>query len=231
MTATAPTPTFPGASAATLPVEVPARHLVDPVATVTEYVERSDWRVNANANQGYSVGGLILNAAGKVMANHWLDEVFSPEAGRAHREGDLHIHDLDMLTGYCAGWSLRALLEEGFNGVAGADGSPPAPHICSAGGEIVNIMGSQHKHWAGAQAFSSFDTYMAPFVRLDAMTYAQVRQHMQELIHNLNVPSRWGSQCPFTNLTFDWTCPEDLREQRPLIGGEVQDFTYGELRA
>ena len=231
MTATAPTPTFPGASAASLPVEVPARHLVDPVATVTEYVERSDWRVNANANQGYSVGGLILNAAGKVMANHWLDEVFSPEAGRAHREGDLHIHDLDMLTGYCAGWSLRALLEEGFNGVAGAIGSRPPRHFSSACGQIVNFLGTLQNEWAGAQAFSSFDTYMAPFVRLDAMTYAQVRQHMQELIHNLNVPSRWGSQCPFTNLTFDWTCPEDLREQRPLIGGEVQDFTYGELRA
>ena len=231
MTATAPTPTFPGASAASLPVEVPARHLVDPVATVTEYVERSDWRVNANANQGYSVGGLILNAAGKVMANHWLDEVFSPEAGRAHREGDLHIHDLDMLTGYCAGWSLRALLEEGFNGVAGAIGARPPPHLAAASGQLVYNLGTLQNEWAGAQAFSSFDTYMAPFVRLDAMTYAQVRQHMQELIHNLNVPSRWGSQCPFTNLTFDWTCPEDLREQRPLIGGEVQDFTYGELRA
>lgn len=205
------------------------RRLVDPVATVTEYVERSDWRVNANANQGYSVGGLILNAAGKMMANHWLDEVFSPEAGRAHREGDLHIHDLDMLTGYCAGWSLRALLEEGFNGVSGAIGSRPPKHFSSACGQIVNFLGTLQNEWAGAQAFSSFDTYMAPFVRLDAMTYEQVRQHLQELIHNLNVPSRWGSQCPFTNLTFDWTCPADLRAQHPVIGGEVQEFSYGEL--
>lgn len=210
-------------------VPAPARRLVDPVATVTEYVERSDWRVNANANQGYSVGGLILNAAGKLMANHWLDEVFSPEAGRAHREGELQIHDLDMLTGYCAGWSLRALLEEGFNGVAGAIGSRPPKHFSSACGQIVNFLGTLQNEWAGAQAFSSFDTYMAPFVRLDGLTYDQVRQSMQELIHNLNVPSRWGSQCPFTNLTFDWTCPADLREQHPLIGGEVCDFAYGDL--
>ncbi|MCT1998429.1 ribonucleoside triphosphate reductase [Brachybacterium muris] len=204
--------------------------MIDPVATVTEYVDRSDWRVNANANQGYSVGGLVLNAAGKMIANYWLDEVFSAEAGRAHREGDIHIHDLDMLTGYCAGWSLRRLLEEGFNGVPGAISARPARHFSSACGQIVNFLGTLQNEWAGAQAFSSFDTYMAPFVRLDAMTYEQVRQCMQELIYNLNVPSRWGSQCPFTNLTFDWTCPEDLRDQQPLIGEELCDFTYGELQ-
>lgn len=205
--------------------------LIDPVATVREYVERADWRVNANANQGYSVGGLVLNAAGKMIANYWLDEVFSAEAGRAHREGDIHIHDLDMLTGYCAGWSLRRLLEEGFNGVPGAIAAGPAKHFSSACGQIVNFLGTLQNEWAGAQAFSSFDTYMAPFVRLDAMAYDEVRQQMQELIHNLNVPSRWGSQCPFTNLTFDWTCPDDLREQRPLIGGELCDFAYGDLQA
>ncbi|MCT1654366.1 ribonucleoside triphosphate reductase [Brachybacterium muris] len=204
--------------------------MIDPVATVTEYVDRSDWRVNANANQGYSVGGLVLNAAGKMIANYWLDEVFSAEAGRAHREGDIHIHDLDMLTGYCAGWSLRRLLEEGFNGVPGAISARPARHFSSACGQIVNFLGTLQNEWAGAQAFSSFDTYMAPFVRLDAMTYEQVVQCMQELIYNLNVPSRWGSQCPFTNLTFDWTCPEDLRDQQPLIGEELCDFTYGELQ-
>ncbi|MCT2261475.1 ribonucleoside triphosphate reductase [Brachybacterium muris] len=204
--------------------------MIDPVATVTEYVDRSDWRVNANANQGYSVGGLVLNAAGKMIANYWLDEVFSAEAGRAHREGDIHIHDLDMLTGYCAGWSLRRLLEEGFNGVPGAISARPARHFSSACGQIVNFLGTLQNEWAGAQAFSSFDTYMAPFVRLDAMTYEQVLQCMQELIYNLNVPSRWGSQCPFTNLTFDWTCPEDLRDQQPLIGEELCDFTYGELQ-
>lgn len=232
MTSTASTPSAAtGRASLTAADTAAARPLVDPVATITEYVDRSDWRVNANANQGYSVGGMILNAAGKMTAEHWLGEVFSPAAGRAHREGDLHIHDLDMLTGYCAGWSLRALLEEGFNGVAGAIASRPPKHFSSACGQIVNFLGTLQNEWAGAQAFSSFDTYMAPFVRLDAMSYEQVRQHMQELIHNLNVPSRWGSQCPFTNLTFDWTCPADLREQRPVVGGEVQPFAYGELQA
>lgn len=207
------------------------RTLIDPVATVREYVDRADWRVNANANQGYSVGGLVLNAAGKMIATYWLDEVFSADAGRAHREGDIHIHDLDMLTGYCAGWSLRRLLEEGFNGVPGAIAAGPAKHFSSACGQIVNFLGTLQNEWAGAQAFSSFDTYMAPFVRLDAMTYDDVLQNMQELIYNLNVPSRWGSQCPFTNLTFDWTCPDDLRDQHPLIGGELCDFAYGDLQA
>ncbi|WP_422115472.1 ribonucleoside triphosphate reductase [Brachybacterium sp. UNK5269] len=207
------------------------RTLIDPVSTLTEYLDRSDWRVNANANQGYSVGGLILNSAGKMIATYWLDEVFSAEAGRAHREGDLHIHDLDMLTGYCAGWSLRRLLEEGFNGVPGAIASRPPRHFSSACGQIVNFLGTLQNEWAGAQAFSSFDTCMAPYVRRDAMTYEQVRQCMQELIYDLNVPSRWGSQCPFTNLTFDWTCPEDLREQRPIVGEELCDFTYGDLQA
>ncbi|MGQ4495073.1 ribonucleoside triphosphate reductase [Dermabacteraceae bacterium P13095] len=207
------------------------RRAVDPVRTVSEYLDRSDWRVNANANQDYSVGGLVLNSAGKMVANYWLDEVFSAEAGRAHREGDIHIHDLDMLTGYCAGWSLRRLLEEGFNGVRGAIASAPPRHFSSACGQIVNFLGTLQNEWAGAQAFSSFDTYMAPFVRLDNLSFEQVRQNMQELIFNLNVPSRWGSQCPFTNLTFDWTCPADLADQYPLIGEELCDFTYGELQA
>ncbi|MGQ4576045.1 ribonucleoside triphosphate reductase [Dermabacteraceae bacterium P7006] len=207
------------------------RRTVDPVRTVSEYLDRSDWRVNANANQDYSVGGLVLNSAGKMVANYWLDEVFSAEAGRAHREGDIHIHDLDMLTGYCAGWSLRRLLEEGFNGVRGAIASAPPKHFSSACGQIVNFLGTLQNEWAGAQAFSSFDTYMAPFVRLDNLSFEQVRQNMQELIFNLNVPSRWGSQCPFTNLTFDWTCPADLADQYPLIGEELCDFTYGELQA
>ena len=172
----------------------------------------------------------MLNSAGKLVANYWLDEVFSEEAGRAHREGDLYIHDLDMLTGYCAGWSLRTLLQEGFNGVPGAISAAPPRHFSSACGQIVNFLGTLQNEWAGAQAFSSFDTYMAPFVRLDSMSYEEVRQNMQEMIYNLNVPSRWGSQCPFTNLTFDWNCPADLADQYPLIGGEVCDFTYGELQ-
>lgn len=208
-----------------------ARHLIDPIETVDEYLDRADWRVNANANQGYSVGGLILNAAGKMVANYWLDNVYSPEAGAAHRDGDFHIHDLDMFSGYCAGWSLKQLLQQGFNGVTGAIASNPPKHFSSACGQIVNFLGTLQNEWAGAQAFSSFDTYMAPFVRLDNMTYEEVKQEMQELIYNLNVPSRWGSQCPFTNLTFDWTCPDDLKDEVPFIGGDVCDFAYGDLQA
>ncbi|CAG9183194.1 Anaerobic ribonucleoside-triphosphate reductase [Cupriavidus laharis] len=207
------------------------RTLVDVESSVNEYLNRQDWRVNANANQGYSLGGLILNVAGKVTANYWLSHVYAPEAGAAHREGDLHIHDLDMLSGYCAGWSLRTLLHEGLNGVPGKVEAAPPRHMSSAVGQIVNFLGTMQNEWAGAQAFSSFDTYMAPFVRKDSMSYTEVRQHMQELIYNLNVPSRWGTQTPFTNLTFDWTCPEDLREQVPMIGGEEMPFRYGDLQA
>ncbi len=197
--------------------------------TIDEYLARADWRVNANANQGYSLGGMVLNAAGKLIANYWLDEVYTAEAGEAHRAGDLHIHDLDVFAGYCAGWSLRMVLEQGFNGVPGKIASAPPKHFSSALGQLVNFLGTLQNEWAGAQAFSSFDTYLAPFVRLDALTYPQVRQAMQEFVFNLNVPSRWGTQTPFTNLTFDWVCPDDLADQHPLIGGEVQPFTYGDL--
>jgi len=203
---------------------------IDAVGTINEYLSRADWRVNANANQGYSLGGMILNTSGKVIANYWLTQVYGEAADRAHRSGDLHIHDLDMFAGYCAGWSLRTLLEQGFNGVPGAIAAAPPRHFSSAVGQIVNFLGTLQNEWAGAQAFSSFDTYMAPFIRLDHMTYEQVRQGVQELIFNLNVPSRWGTQTPCTNLTFDWTCPEDLRDQQPLIGEEVCDFTYGDLQ-
>ncbi len=206
------------------------RTLVDVGASVNEYLERSDWRVAANANQGYSLGGLILNSSGKLIANYWLNHVYPPEIGEAHRQGDLHVHDLDMLAGYCAGWSLRTLLHEGLNGVPGKVEAGPPRHMSSAVGQIVNFLGTLQNEWAGAQAFSSFDTYMAPFVRKDDLSYAEVRQYVQELIYNLNVPSRWGTQTPFTNLTFDWVCPEDLREQIPVIGGEEQPFTYGELQ-
>lgn len=211
--------------------QLPRQTIVDVESSMEEYLDRRDWRVNANANQGYSLGGLILNVAGKVTANYWLSHIYSPEAGRAHREGDLHIHDLDMLSGYCAGWSLRQLLFEGFNGVPGKVEAKPARHMSAAIGQIVNFLGTLQNEWAGAQAFSSFDTYMAAFVRKDQMTYAQVRQCIQELIYNLNVPSRWGTQTPFTNLTFDWVCPADLREQVPYIGGEEMPFCYGELQA
>lgn len=205
--------------------------LVDVEASINEYLTRADWRVNANANQGYSLGGLILNVAGKVTANYWLSHVYTPEIGEAHRSGDIHIHDLDMLSGYCAGWSLRTLLHEGLNGVPGKVEAGPPKHMSSAVGQIVNFLGTLQNEWAGAQAFSSFDTYMAPFVRKDGMDYAQVRQCIQELVYNLNVPSRWGTQTPFTNLTFDWTCPEDLREQVPVIAGQEMPFAYGELQA
>ena len=205
--------------------------MVDVESAMEEYLDQRDWRVNANANQGYSLGGLILNVAGKVTANYWLSNVFAPEAGQAHRDGDLHIHDLDMLSGYCAGWSLRQLLVEGFNGIPGKVEATPARHMSAAIGQIVNFLGTLQNEWAGAQAFSSFDTYMAPFIRRDGMRYEAVRQCMQELIYNLNVPSRWGTQTPFTNLTFDWTCPADLREQIPYVGGEEMPFCYGDLQA
>lgn len=212
------------------PTESRPVYNVDAISTIEEYLDRSDWRVNANANQDYSLGGLILNTSGKIVANYWLSRVYEPEAGMAHREGDIHIHDLDMFAGYCAGWSLKQLIQEGFNGVSGAIASAPPKHFSSACGQIVNFLGTLQNEWAGAQAFSSFDTYMAPFVRLDNMTYDQVVQNMQELIYNLNVPSRWGSQCPFTNLTFDWSCPEDLKDETPIIGDELCDFTYGDLQ-
>lgn len=199
--------------------------------SINEYLDQLDWRVNANANQGYSLGGLILNVSGKVVANYWLNYIYPPEIGNAHRQADIHIHDLDMLSGYCAGWSLRTLLNEGLNGVAGKVEAGAPKHLTSATGQIVNFLGTMQNEWAGAQAFSSFDTYLAPFIRKDNLPYEEVKQSIQELIYNLNVPSRWGTQTPFTNLTFDWTCPEDLRGEHPLIGGEVQPFTYGELQA
>ncbi|WP_368929378.1 ribonucleoside triphosphate reductase, partial [Alcaligenes faecalis] len=208
----------------------PAAQL-DIIRSITEYLDRQDWRVQANANQGYSLGGLILNSSGKMIANYWLSHVYPEAIGQAHRQADLHIHDLDMLSGYCAGWSLRTFLNEGLNGVPGKIESGPPQHLSSAVGQVVNFLGTLQNEWAGAQAFSSFDTYMAPFIRKDDLSYKQVRQCMQELIYNLNVPSRWGTQTPFTNLTFDWVCPEDLREQVPQIGGVEMPFCYGDLQA
>ncbi|HCA47005.1 MAG TPA: ribonucleoside triphosphate reductase [Armatimonadetes bacterium] len=205
------------------------RVLIDAVSSVNEYLEEADWRVHANANQGYSLGGLILNVAGKVTANYWLSEVYPAEVGQAHRRGDLHIHDLDMLSGYCAGWSLRDLLYQGFNGVPGKVEAAPAKRLSSAVGQMVNFLGTLQNEWAGAQAFSSFDTYLAPFVRADHLRYGDVKQCIQEFVYNLNVPSRWGTQTPFTNITLDWTCPEDLRNQHPRLGDEEVSFTYGDL--
>ncbi|RVU98137.1 ribonucleoside triphosphate reductase [Coriobacteriales bacterium OH1046] len=203
---------------------------IDVTSSVNEYLSRADWRVNANANQGYSLGGLILNVSGKVIANYWLSHIYPPAVGEAHRSGAVHIHDLDMLSGYCAGWSLRTLLNEGFNGVPNKVESAPPKHLGAAMGQMVNFLGTLQNEWAGAQAFSSTDTYLAPFVRADRLSYESVKQEMQGFVYNMNVPSRWGTQTPFSNLTFDWTCPEDLRDQVPLVGGKPVDFTFGDLQ-
>lgn len=206
------------------------RVLVDVVSSIEEYLKQSDWRVNANANQGYSLGGLILNMSGKMVANYWLTSIYPEKIAQAHKEGDFHIHDLDMLSGYCAGWSLKMLLNEGFNGIPNKIESAPPAHLNSALGQMVNFLGTLQNEWAGAQAFSSFDTYLAPFVRNDNLTYNQVRDMVQSFIYNLNVPSRWGTQTPFTNLTFDLVCPDDLQDKIPLIGGKEVDFRYGDLQ-
>ena len=197
---------------------------------VDDYLRVSDWRVKENSTVTCSVGGLILSNSGAITANYWLSEIYDQEVANAHRNAEIHIQDLSMLTGYCAGWSLKTLLNEGLNGVPGKVEAGAPKHLTSAVGQIVNFLGTMQNEWAGAQAFSSFDTYLAPFIRIDNLDYKEVRQCIQELIYNLNVPSRWGTQTPFTNLTFDWVCPQDLRDQHPLIGGEEVDFTYGELQ-
>ena len=202
---------------------------IQPASVLEEYIQRTDWRVSANANQGYSLGGMILNAAGKLTANYWLDHIYPPLIGQAHRHADFHLHDLDMFSGYCAGWSLRQLLTEGFNGISNKIESGPPKHYRTALGQMVNFLGTLQNEWAGAQAFSSVDTYLAPYVRADKLTDEEVEQGMQEFVFNLNVPSRWGTQTPFTNLTFDWVCPEDLRETPALVGGKESGFCYGEL--
>jgi len=183
-------------------------------AAVGEYISGSDWRIKANANTGYSNAGLINNVAGKIIANYWLDEIYSPEEGQSHRKGDIHIHDLDCLTGYCAGWSLRALLNEGFNGVNGRVSSRPPRHFREALGQMSNFLGILQSEWAGAQAFSSFDTYLAPYVFYDQLSFHEVKKAIRQFVYNLNVPARWG-QSPFTNITLDITVPEDLANQAP----------------
>ena len=206
------------------------RSVVTVKDAIEEYIGHSDWRIKANSNQGYSLGGMILNISGKITANYWLNEVYTPEIGEKHRDGSYHIHDLDMLSGYCCGHSLRALLEEGFNGISGKVSSKPPKHFSTACGQIVNFLGCLQNEWAGAQAFSSFDTYMAPFVRLDNLTEEELEDELESMIYSLNVGSRWGSQCPFTNLTFDWNCPEDLKGKHPVIGGEELKETYGDFQ-
>ncbi|MCL2504737.1 MAG: ribonucleoside triphosphate reductase [Alphaproteobacteria bacterium] len=193
--------------------------MIDCSDTVDEYVSKTDWRINANANVGYSHAGLINNIAGKVIANFWLDEVYTREEGKAHREGDYHIHDLDSLTGYCAGWSLRQLLTEGFNGVRGRVSSRPPRHFREALGQMSNFLGILQSEWAGAQAFSSFDTYLAPLVFIDQLGDGEIVKAIRQFVYNLNVPARWG-QSPFTNVTLDIVCPEDLRNVMPMSGKE-----------
>ena len=187
---------------------------VDSTQTIEEYTNQTDWRINANANTSYSNAGLVNNVAGKIIANYWLDKVYSKEEGYAHRNGDIHIHDLDCLTGYCAGWSLRVLLNEGFNGVRGRVESRPPNHFREALGQMANFLGILQSEWAGAQAFSSFDTYLAPYVFKDNLSYEDVLKAIRSFVYNLNVPARWG-QSPFTNITLDWVVPDDLKEQIP----------------
>ncbi len=187
---------------------------VNSTASVEEYIHKSDWRINANANTGYSNSGLVNNLAGKVIANYWLDKIYTKEEGYAHRNGDIHIHDLDCLTGYCAGWSLRQLLNEGFNGVRGRVESDAPKHFREALGQMANFLGILQSEWAGAQAFSSFDTYLAPYVFADDLSFSEIKKAIRSFIYNLNVPSRWG-QSPFTNITIDWTVPDDLKNQIP----------------
>jgi len=198
--------------------------------TINEYLDQADWRVKENANLGYSLGGLIIRIAGKIIANYWLNYVYTEEIREAHRSGDFHIHDLDFFAGYCAGWSLRQLLEEGFNGVPGKIESKPAKHLETAVAQMVNFFGTLQNEWAGAQAFSSFDTYLAPLIKVDNLEYKRVKQCVQQFAFSINTPSRWGTQTPFTNITFDWVCPEDMRDKRPVIGGKELDFTYGDCQ-
>jgi ribonucleoside-triphosphate reductase len=182
--------------------------------SIEEYIDKADWRISANSNTGYSNAGLVNNSAGKIIANYWLDKIYSKEEGYAHRNGDYHIHDLDCLTGYCAGWSLRVLLDEGFNGVRGRVESKAPNHFREALGQMANFLGILQSEWAGAQAFSSFDTYLSPYVYKDNLSYSEVKKAIRSFIYNLNVPARWG-QSPFTNITIDWTVPEDLKDQIP----------------
>ena len=198
---------------------------------VNSYVNISDWRVKENSTITYSVGGLILSNSGAITANYWLSEIYDQEIADAHRNADLHLHDLSMLAPYCAGWSLKQLIQEGLGGIPGKITSAPAKHLSSLCNQMVNFIGIMQNEWAGAQAFSSFDTYLAPFVRVDHMEYEDVKNCIQSFVFGVNTPSRWGSQAPFTNITLDWKIPADLKDQPALVGGEPMDFTYGDCQA
>ncbi len=199
-------------------------------ATMDGYLKQDDWRVNENANVNYSLGGLILHNSGAITANYWLKNVYAPEIADAHRNADFHIHDLSMFSGYCAGWSLRQLIAEGLGGVPDKITSKPAKHLSTLMQQAVNFLGCLQNEWAGAQAFSSFDTYIAPFVRADKMSDKEVKQCLQSFVFGVNTPSRWGSQAPFTNITLDWTCPSDLKNKKAIVDGKETDFTYGDCK-
>ena len=204
--------------------------LLDYRDLVDNYLQINDWRVKENSTVTYSVGGLILSNSGAITANYWLSEIYDEEIAEAHRRADIHIHDLSMLTGYCAGWSLRQLIQEGLGGIPGKITSSPAGHLSTLCNQMVNFLGIMQNEWAGAQAFSSFDTYLAPFVRVDNLTQKEVKQCIQSFVYGVNTPSRWGTQAPFSNITLDWVVPADLKDQPAIVGGKEMDFTYGDCK-
>ncbi len=204
--------------------------IIDYKKTVDDYLKINDWRVKENSTVTYSVGGLILSNSGAITANYWLSEVYDEEIGKAHHDADIHIHDLSMLTGYCAGWSLKQLIKEGLGGVTGKITSAPAKHLVSLCNQMVNFLGIMQNEWAGAQAFSSFDTYLAPFVKVDNLSYYEVKNCIQSFVYGVNTPSRWGTQAPFSNITLDWTVPNDLAELNCIVGGKELDFKYKDCK-
>ncbi|MGP1576233.1 MAG: ribonucleoside triphosphate reductase [Treponema sp.] len=207
------------------------RLMIDIDKTMNGYLTQSDWRVNENANVNFSLGGLILHNSGTITAHYWLKNIYTPEIAEAHKTAAFHIHDLSMFSGYCAGWSIRQLIQEGLGGVPDKITSRPAQHLSTLIQQIVNFLGIMQNEWAGAQAFSSFDTYLAPFVKADSLDEKNVKQCLQSFIYGVNTPSRWGSQAPFTNITLDWVCPKDLADKPAVVGGTNMPFTYGDCQA
>ena len=206
--------------------------ILDVKKTIEGYVgPNKDWRVKENATVSLSLGGLILSNSGAITSNYWLSEIYDEEVANAHRNADMHIHDLSMLSGYCAGWSLRQLITEGLGGVEGRITSSPAAHLSTLCNQMVNFLGIMQNEWAGAQAFSSFDTYLAPFVRVDNLNYKEVKQCIQSFVYGVNTPSRWGTQPPFTNITLDWVVPDDMAHLPAIVGGKEMPFTYGDCKA
>ena len=204
--------------------------ILDYKELVDSYVKATDWRVKENSTVTYSVGGLILSNSGAITANYWLSEIYDEEIANAHQNADIHLHDLSMLTGYCAGWSLRQLIQEGLGGIPGKITSAPASHLATLCNQMVNFLGIMQNEWAGAQAFSSFDTYLAPFVKADNLSYREVKKCIESFIFGVNTPSRWGTQAPFSNITLDWTVPPDLAEQNAIVGGKEMDFKYKDCK-